>query len=427
MVDTAGKSAPLTVYNQSQGMEEVIPRINLFAEEINEKVFGRQTTVRQLAAPPPEPSSGTYAHPEKLLTSNEDDEGEQSAIRGAKGIGMKSGFWKSQSFKEHLRGMSLADVDGDGKTEAVLMSERSVSVHRVEAGRMNKLAEYKGEHFQRFLTVDAADIKKDGRAEIFVTGITTNDRSLDSFVLELSGNQLVPIVRGARWYYRVIENPGTGKMLIGQRSGATELFIAGIFELTWSGSAYVSGKSLSLPKQANVFSFNVGKFFDDGRECTAVFDDADHIGLFLPSGEREWKSEESYGGSELFLLLPGQTEDRYFIPQRILVSDLDSNGQHEVVTVQHRSVSGRLFKNFRQFSGAQCRSLVWDGLGLNSLWHTREVSGYACDFAVGDIDNDGKLEIAMTVVSRRESPLETPRSSVIAFDLDAAPSAAKNQ
>lgn len=427
MVDTAGKSAPISVYNQSQGMEEVIPRINLFAEQINEKVFGRQTAVRQLAPAQPEAGAGVYTHPEKMLTSGVDDEDQGGAIRGARGIGFRSGFWKSPAFKSQLTSMALADVDGDGKTEVVLLAERRLSVHRMEAGRLTKVAELEGEKFRRFITVDAADIKKDGRAEIFVTAISTNDRSLDSMVFELSGKTLTPTVSGAHWYYRVIDEPGQGRILIGQRGGATDLFLAGIDQLEWKGSEYAPVRSLSLPKGANIYSFAMGKAGEGGADAVAVVDGSERIGFYRAGGQMEWKSEDNYGGSELFLMEPGQTEDRYFIPQRLLMADLNKDGVQEVVTVRHRSLSSRVFKNFRQFSAGQFEGLVWDGLGLTSLWHTREVAGYTADYAIGDFDNDGKPELVAAVVSHRELLMETPRSFVISFDMDNVPAAPVSQ
>ena len=35
---------PVTVYAQTKGMDEVIPRINDFAQDVNNKIFGRQPT-----------------------------------------------------------------------------------------------------------------------------------------------------------------------------------------------------------------------------------------------------------------------------------------------------------------------------------------------------------------------------------------------
>ncbi len=45
MVDLTGDKAPVTVFAQTKGMNEVIPRINDFAQDINSKIFGRAPTV----------------------------------------------------------------------------------------------------------------------------------------------------------------------------------------------------------------------------------------------------------------------------------------------------------------------------------------------------------------------------------------------
>ena len=67
LIDVSGNRPPLTFFSQSQGMDEVIPKINLFATDINERVFGRvlqdKTTVNQ----PQETQYDIHAHPEKLI------------------------------------------------------------------------------------------------------------------------------------------------------------------------------------------------------------------------------------------------------------------------------------------------------------------------------------------------------------------------
>ena len=57
MVDVCGVEETLSFFNQSEGMEEVIPRINLIAQDINAQVFGRRTAVAGPAGPgAPSPS-----------------------------------------------------------------------------------------------------------------------------------------------------------------------------------------------------------------------------------------------------------------------------------------------------------------------------------------------------------------------------------
>jgi TolB-like protein len=67
MVDIAGIKPPLTFYQQSQGMDEVIPAINQFASEINQKALGKQVSV-QVPSKEPETrqTQSIYAHPERM-------------------------------------------------------------------------------------------------------------------------------------------------------------------------------------------------------------------------------------------------------------------------------------------------------------------------------------------------------------------------
>jgi hypothetical protein len=129
IVDISDARPTLSFFNQSHGMEEVIPRINLFAEEINEKVFGRKIAVRQLPQKAPAQRPSQYMHPERLFSgefveSEEDVEGSKTpfVMTGRSDVG--PGFWKSKNFRVQIKGLALGDVDGDGKTETIMISCR---------------------------------------------------------------------------------------------------------------------------------------------------------------------------------------------------------------------------------------------------------------------------------------------------------------
>ena len=52
MVDVSGNRPTLAFFDQSQGMDEVIPRINTIAANINEKIFGLVIVSKQLPVQP---------------------------------------------------------------------------------------------------------------------------------------------------------------------------------------------------------------------------------------------------------------------------------------------------------------------------------------------------------------------------------------
>jgi len=441
MVDVSGAAAPVTVFSQSQGMDEVIPRINLFAEEINEKVFGRETAVRPLAKEEPAKQDAYRAHPERLLTQRpqEDARGQREGAPAivARSGGRITGFWKSQSFPMRIEGLAMGDVDGDGKTETVLLSRRKIVIGRFEDGRFQKIVEMEGKRYEQYISVDVADMNGNGRAEIFVTCLGSGNGSLESFVLEWDGRAFVPLVAKQAWYYRVVTDPTVGPLLFGQKRAVIDPFAAGVWELRWSGGKYVPERQMRFPGDSvrwgnvavvgesytdatNVYGFAVGDIKGDGRKMLVAFGSDDRLSLLSGAGEKEWTSSDRYGGSENYLEWPSESEssNQLYLAQRVLVRDLSGDGKDEVVVVSHESVTGRFLRNYRRYDGAQFEVLSWDGLGLSSLWTTRRVSGYVSDYGLADFDNDGALELVAAVVISRGHSLKEAKSAVIAYEVD---------
>jgi hypothetical protein len=182
---------------------------------------------------------------------------------------------------------------------------------------------------------------------------------------------------------------------------------------------------LKLPKGSNIFGLAMGDVKNERTDLIIGFNSDDNLKIFNHAGKEDWTSEEEYGGSENYLEfnessvnLEDPMKDKLFLPHRIFIADLNENGKNEVIVVKNHTVTGKLFKRYRRFSGAQVQSLTWNGLGLAPLWHTRKVSGYFSDYQLDDIDDDGDPEIIISVVSRREATFEHGKSSVIVYELD---------
>ncbi len=395
MVDVHQKRPTLTFFKQMKTIDEVIPRVNLLAAEINETVFARPARARWT---PPAAAPGL-----------------------AEPGGMEpAGFWKSRNFKIFIKGLSLGDVDGDGKTETVFISDRHIYVHRFENKRFLRIKEIAGKGSQRFIGVDVADINGNGRAEIFVTSLKGAGQRLDSFVLEWNGDDFRRVSKGDPWYYRVIHVPERGKVLLGQRRKLDEPFTPGVYRLAWSNGEYEPEEPLTLPKGINIFGIALGDVMNKGQQMIAAFDGSDRIRIFSPSGEEKWKSVEPYGGSINYLEIRSQhggDTDRLYLPQRIYVQDVDGDGDHELVVVSNQGLLGRLFSRYRKFTSGQIVSLSWKNIGLTMNWQTPKVSGCISDYAIGDFDNDGRDDILAAVVVAPGTIVTDARSSIIGYDL----------
>ncbi|MCP4366716.1 MAG: VCBS repeat-containing protein, partial [Deltaproteobacteria bacterium] len=349
MADVSGSKPTLAFFDHTQSMDEVIGRINMIASDINEKVFGIKTAV---AAPRPESSApapesqkkNIHAHPETLLKGSptkKDTRGVDSSpfiMQQRRGETPK--FRKSRNFKMRIRGLALGDVDGDDKIETVTISNQKVLILRSEDGHFTKIKEISGRRNQKFISVDVADIKKDGRDEIFVTCVNTIAGSLDSFVLEFDGNDFQTIAKGENWYFRVHQTPKNNPVLLGQKRGISDLFLPGVYPLTWSNGSYESKDTVSLPKGITIFGFATGDVMNDGNDGFVTFGEDDRIRIFSPDGEIIWKSEDRFGGSKNFLLKTPDSDKHIFLPQRILITDLNRDGNYEVTVVKNHSTTG---------------------------------------------------------------------------------------
>jgi len=431
MVDVTGDRKTLAFFNQSKGIGEVIPEINNFAEEINEKVFGRVMLPKELPAkqaPQVQPDD-IYAHPETLAQSFDDEEvaGKRSDLNPAFIITrpQKSSreFWKSRNFRELINGIALGDVDRDGKVETIIITPNSVNIYRFENDRLLEIKKIDEDKYKIFIGVDVADINGNGYPEIFVTSLNPQRNVINSIVLEYDGKNYTKIVDNSAWYYRAVELPGRRSVLFGQRqkTGGPDSFSSEIFEMVWSNNEYVPDRKVLPSNLTNLMGFALGDVMNDGGETVVAYDKSDYIKIINQSGRVLWTGSIHYGGSTHYFEMPSfepNSDNRQYYPMRLSITDIDLDGKYEVIAVKNYELTGRLLKQLRKFKEAQIESLSWNGLGLVTNWKTAIISGYMRDFAIGDFDNDGEDEIIAAVISKEGSIVGTrPVSSVISYDL----------
>jgi TolB-like protein len=432
MLNLADPGPPQTFFAQAETLDKVIPRVNELASQLNETYFGVRPAAAVAAQPAPESSErpSSYAHPEKQLEAELLGEtgGEIDIYPGAdeEGSFRQVGFKKIHRLKENIVGISTGDVDGEAGAEVVLISSQKVHLFRVVQERLVKVAEFEGDRFQRFFSVDVVDVKKDGRGEIFVSAMDTGNGTIKSVVLEWSGTGVAPCANLVPWYFRAIDHSLEGKVLLGQKRSINELFLPGVYRMQWDGREYVGQDRMALPSELTLFGFAMGSVLESREEVVAALDGSDRIRLFSAGGQLEWKSDESYGGSENILPLPGQgspsqkeSDKHFYLPQRILLADTGETPGSGLLVVKNEGMTGRMFKNYRRYTRGWIEALTWDGLGMTPVWRTRRISGYISDFYSDDLDGNGSKEVLAVVVTNRGMDFLQADSSIIVISLDA--------
>ncbi len=268
MVDVSGEKETLSFFNQSQGMDQVIPAVNLFASDINEKEFGRvvpsqrvpeSSQAQKTQAFQDQPQTGARAHPEKLIAGGYSGGGIQESQKAAPGSAFiatqmsqsqSAQFWKSRNIKQRITGLALGDIDGDGKIETVIITDHSVEAYRFDNKRFLKIKTIAERSHDYLIGVDVADINGNGYPEIFVTALNPQREFVRSFVLEFDGKTFIEIVKKSNWYFRTVEMPERGKILLGQKQGLNSPFDDRIYEMVWQNSEYDSAEPVMAPSSS---------------------------------------------------------------------------------------------------------------------------------------------------------------------------------
>ncbi len=442
LLDVAAGKSDVNFFSQSQTIDDVIPKMNNFSQKIVGRILGAvpvQTTPAVSATP--SPAAPAPSREAQIIAGMKDGgkKGTLTSVINPEFINSpdplkRKGFWMSQQFRTEFKGMAVGDVNGDGLNETVVIDKHNIFIYQKTTDSLQLLQTIAGKRHLNYISVDVADINRDGTPEIIVTCLNRN--LLESFVLQFKDGQYVTIASNLRWFLRVIETSSEIPMLLGQTYGSDKVFDTQIYEIVWREGKYIEGDRQKIPRGLSVYGLALETITAGGSEKIIALDELDYlcvlektdkllIRLFtfgFAQDEVLWRSDTPYGGSNNFIANtdrnnPSDTERSAFANLRILSHDTNNDGKKEFIIVKNLSPVGRLFKNLKMFTSSEIYNLEWDGLGLAENWHTKKINGYVADYAIRDVDNDGKPEIVLAVVLSVGAAL-SDRSVVVVYELD---------
>jgi hypothetical protein len=399
---------PLGVFTQHKGIDDVMLKIGDFAQDIGYKILGRRATAAR-------PSDSR--HPSRIQSGR--------AIERVAPEGL--GFKKSQTFNFEIKGLGIGDVDGDKKNEVVAMDNHNLYVFKYDGDKLSLFRKIEIGYQHNFLTLDVADVNRNGYAEIIVTSVVEDN--LQSFIIEYEQGEFRIITKKAGWYFRVLDHPKEGPMLMGQQMGSEGIFVGSIYKFVWKKMSFEKGPKMNFPRETKIFGLTVADIRGQGTPDVIILDDSDRLRILSVDGKFSWGSREKFGGSAIYYDTKKKRQEatrlkeavpwRVFIRGRILIKDIDGDGINKIVINKNYASGTGMFERIRTFDSGEIHCLIWNDDTLTIDWKTREIPGYLVDYQLEDADNDGELELVVAVVNSMDAGMlgDQGTSNILFFKL----------
>jgi TolB-like protein len=416
-IDPEGTNLPHPVQTS---LNQVIPALENVASDINAQVFKRPEVAK--AAPEAKPMNQSlivneaqadtvYANP--ALKYQESD--------------TSMGRWRSQSLPFASRGMVVCDGDGDGKNEVFVMSSDTLLAYRVSEGQMRQVAEMKLPRNRNYLRLNSIDLNRDGHHELVIAGAMEQEPK--SLIVGFDGK--FSIIEDYIPYFLGVLNmpPAFMPTLVGQSVGKTKYMQSSIHQMIKSDGKYELGPTIDLPLGGNVFNVTFMPY--ENSHQIIMIDDYDRMRIFSATGALLTVTDETYAGSNLGveyhpaalgMKAPDATQSpqyTVYIPLRAIPCNLDRDNRYELVISRNISVSAQFFSNYRDYPQGEMHSLYWDGVGMSLQWKTARIKGTVTDYALADVDNDGKLDLVVSINSHTGmAGTDRKKAMVVAYPLE---------
>jgi hypothetical protein len=335
-----------------------------------------------------------------------------------------------------VRAVALGDLDGDGRAELVVADEQILTTYRWSEGGSPVTVE--GAAFRAeglVLSVDAAPVTGPGRAQLIVVDQRGEGRTgVRARVLEWGPSGFRVLYETAGRYLRVVR-VGTEDWLLEQDAGETEPFEPDIRRLVWDGERFRDGVRLRLPRGVSIYGLALVRLSGSPDPDVVAFTNDYRLNVWTARGQRLWTSSDALGGSAVTFefFSTGRAVNQEAGDQAVAriagrVVPLAGASATEILVYENilpafqqgRGLMPRLAATL--FNRGRIHRLRWKDGAFVRVWQSGTTEGYIADFAYGDLDGDGLLEVVVGVVPRgldvdTLSPFGRQKGRILAYEL----------
>ena len=368
-----------------------------------------------VVAPPVRPESPETATDLTLPGQTEGLTALQSLL-GADPLALEKRYLPIANFTTELRGFDAADIDGDSRTELVLLSDSQVSLYRLNESRLVPVASYSDRRPGTFLSAQLVRHTESQTHAVVVNRYSANRGRMDSLFLLLQDNQLIRQQKGLSDILLAVDTDGDGvnETIWGQRFDGEDFFRRGqVRQYDLRNGRLKRQRKLSLPVRFRATGTALAQLGTQ-RNRQLVFVDERHSLQVYDGNTRRWSSPGNVGGSYVSATLQnvrggGTIEQAQFDFEAIpAVADFDGDGIDEVLVPQNQSQLG-VVPNLNLYSGGHVVLMRQTPQGFTLSSISPEFDGVVSGVAV----LKGRTPGILVAVSKREGVLKQRKQTIL--------------
>ena len=282
--------------------------------------------------------------------------------------------WRSPIFDFPIQGMAIGDFKGDGKLELALADgKKGVYLYPYPPQDAKPVAQYELPSVAaRILSLEAADINGDGRAELFVTAFNESFNRAETTVVALgSDGKLEKQAEIAAIVHAHQDGQGRPVLAMQQLEDDQTFPFGAIQPVVYSDGKYGHGGALHLGKRVDwIYGFTTAKIDAQDEPRSLFITPTESLRIEFKEGHS--KTDDSIG----------QTPVRFTWAGRILQCHphmpvlYDDKGFSAIYLIENSGTLWGMGSTFGKFSSAQIMRMGFNGLGLFPVWKS-PVTGYA--------------------------------------------------
>ena len=331
------------------------------------------------------------------------------------------------SLEGEARSLAVADLNGDGTPEILVLLDDEIVAFRDEKGSMSLLWKVAVPGRLESYQISAADIDGNGLPEVFVAGLDGTSPASQAF--QWSGTALVPHGDRIEAFVRAVRHPERGALLMGAEPGAGKsLFSPGIRSFVWSNGRYRPGDPVQAPESAAPLNIDWHRLEDGKPPFGVVIVPADRLRIYNEADKLLYETVDEVKGT--ISLLTGEQDNPYGFPGPIhkiqgrTVSWKAPNGSTYLFLQKNFATVSRVFEQGISFSSGQILAFRWDGLTLLPAGEGPKIPNYITDIDIfpqtvpaGSGDKSSHSVLYGVLVQKEGTIFTKKTSKLLAYDL----------